>query len=77
MTPFAEGRDRARIAGEIDRYNAINREEAARAGANYVDITPISRGGDPALVAEDKLHPSAKQYTEWVKLIAPVARSRS
>jgi lysophospholipase L1-like esterase len=77
VTPFAEGRDRAKIASEIDRYNAINREEAARAGAKYVDITPISRGGDPALVAEDKLHPSAKQYTEWVKLIAPVARSRS
>lgn len=77
VTPFAEGRDRAKIASEIDRYNAINRQEAARAGAKYVDITPISRGGDPALVADDKLHPSGKQYTEWVRLIAPVARSRS
>ena len=32
VTPFAEGRDRAKIASEIDRYNAINREEAMRAG---------------------------------------------
>jgi len=69
VTPFAEGRDRAKIATEIDRYNAINREEAARAGAKYVDITPISRGNDPALVAGDGLHPSGKQYTEWVKAI--------
>lgn len=70
VTPFAEGRDRAKIATEIDRYNAINREEAARAGAKYVDITPISRGNDPALVANDGLHPSGRQYAEWVKSIA-------
>jgi lysophospholipase L1-like esterase len=71
VTPFAEGRDRAKIAREIDQFNAINREEAARAGAKWVDITPVSRRSDPALVAADGLHPSGKQYTEWVKLIAP------
>lgn len=70
VTPFAEGRDRAKIAREIDQYNAINREEAQRAGAKYVDITPISRGNDASLVAGDGLHPSGKQYGEWVKLIA-------
>lgn len=74
VTPFAEGRDRAKIAREIDQFNAINREEAAKAGAKWVDITPISRGSDPALVAGDGLHPSGKQYTEWVKRIAPLAR---
>jgi lysophospholipase L1-like esterase len=74
VTPFAEGRDRAKIATEIDRYNAINREETAKAGARYVDITPVSRRKDPALVAGDGLHPSGKQYTEWVKLILPEAR---
>jgi lysophospholipase L1-like esterase len=74
VTPFAEGRDRAKIGAEIDRYNAINREESTRAGAKYVDITPISRGNDPTLVAGDGLHPSGKQYTEWVKRIATAAR---
>ena len=69
VTPFAEGRDRAKIAREIDQFNAINREEASRAGAKWVDITPISRRSDPALVAADGLHPSGKQYTEWVKAI--------
>jgi lysophospholipase L1-like esterase len=75
VTPFAEGRDRAAIAAALDRYNAINREEALRAGARYVDITPVSRRDDPSLVAEDKLHPSARQYSEWVRLILPEARS--
>ncbi len=69
VTPFAEGRDRAKIAREIDQYNAINQEEAQRARASYVHITTISRRPDPALVADDKLHPSAKQYSEWVKLM--------
>jgi len=73
VTPFAEGRDRAKIAREIDQFNAINREEAARAGAKWVDITPISRGNDPALVAGDGLHPTGKQYAEWVKAIAKVS----
>ena len=73
VTPFAEGRDRAQIAREIDRFNAIKREEAARAGAKWVDITPISRRHDPALVAADGLHPSGRQYAEWVKAIAPHA----
>jgi undecaprenyl-diphosphatase len=69
VTPFAEGRDRAKIAREIDQFNAINREEAKRAGAKWVDITPISRRDDRALVAGDGLHPSGKQYAEWVKAL--------
>jgi lysophospholipase L1-like esterase len=69
VTPFAEGRDRAKIAAEIDHYNTINREETMRAGAGYVDITPISRQPDASLVAGDGLHPSGKQYLQWVKAI--------
>ena len=75
VTPFAADRDRAKISAEIDRYNAVNREETAKAGARYVDITPISRRNDPSLVAGDGLHPSGKQYAEWVKLILPEARA--
>jgi lysophospholipase L1-like esterase len=30
VTPFAEGRDRAQIAAEIDAFNAVNREQSAR-----------------------------------------------
>jgi lysophospholipase L1-like esterase len=72
-TPFAEGRDRDKIGAEIDRYNAINREETAKAGARYVDITPISRRvpKEPALSAGDGLHPSSAMYREWVELAMP------
>jgi len=75
VTPFAEGRDRAKIASEIDRYNTVNREETSRAGARYVDITPISRGNDAGLVAGDGLHPSGRQYAAWVRSILPAARA--
>jgi lysophospholipase L1-like esterase len=76
-TPFAAGQDRAKIGAEIDRFNAICREETVRAGARYVDVTPISRQApkDAALVAEDGLHPSAKMYAEWVKLALPEAKA--
>lgn len=70
VTPFAEGRDRKNIAWEIDAFNAINFEETVRAGAQYVDVTPISREAvrDPSLVASDGLHPSGKMYAAWAHL---------
>ena len=72
VTPFAEGRDRARIAAGIDTFNAINREEAKKANARYVDVTPISRAG-AALVVADRLHPSAEMYTKLTAAILPHA----
>src|SRR5688572_22584734 len=41
-TPFAEGRDRAKIARELDAFNAAAREIAGKRGVAFVDITPIS-----------------------------------
>ena len=75
VTPFADGRDRARIAAEIDAYNAINREEAARAGARYVDVAPQTRaaGADPAFLVSDGLHPSGRSYAEWARLALAAA----
>lgn len=75
VTPFAEGRDRARIAAEIDVYNASAREEAVRAGAHWVDVTPQTRaaGADPAFLVSDGLHPSGRSYAEWARLALPAA----
>ena len=75
VTPFAWGRDTMQIAADIDAYNAINLEESKKAGAYYVDVTPISREAvsDPALIAGDGLHPSGKMYAEWAKLAQPIA----
>ena len=77
VTPFAANRDGARIAAEIDGYNAVNRDESARAGAAYVDVTPESREGatNRALLAGDGLHPSAVMYAAWARLALPGARA--
>lgn len=73
VTPFASGRDREKIAREIDQYNAINKEITLSKGIVWIDVTGVSRlaDQDPALIASDGLHPSGKMYTEWVKLALP------
>jgi lysophospholipase L1-like esterase len=68
VTPFAAGKDRAKIGTEIDWFNAINREETARAGARYVDVTPASREAHEAWTTADGLHPSRTQYRKWAEL---------
>lgn len=75
VTPFASGGDTAKIAREIDAFNAINFEETKYTNTNYFDITGISRKAkyDPDLIATDGLHPSAKMYSEWVDLMLPKA----
>ncbi len=77
VTPFAEGRDRAKIGHEIDAFNAVNRDEAAAVGAHYVDISAIGRRAarEPALIAADGLHPSGAMYAEWAHSVLPVAQS--
>lgn len=72
FTPFGQTRpDPARISRRLDDYNAVAEAIAAAYGVAWFDITPISRRGlaEPDLVADDQLHPSGRQYTEWVELI--------
>lgn len=78
VTPFAAGRDRAKIAAELDAYNALIRERCRLRGAGFVDIAPVSRarGAEPAMVASDGLHPSAQLYAWWAAQALPVARER-
>jgi lysophospholipase L1-like esterase len=71
-TPFAEGRDRAKIAAEIDAFNAAAKAECARRGVAFVDVTGISRERKE-LVAGDGLHPSAEQYAMWAEAALPSA----
>lgn len=76
VTPFAagQGAESARVAREIDQFNAANREIAERAGTHWIDVTAISREAGRDLLVEDGLHPSAAQYAMWVGNILPVAR---
>ncbi len=70
---YARDRD---ISAGLASFNAIIAEEAKQRGLSVVDIFPLSKqmGHDPTLVAADGLHPSAKAYAEWEKLIFPAAR---
>lgn len=77
VTPFAKGSDTAKIAREIDVFNAINKEITLQAGVTYIDITAISRDArtDGSLIATDGLHPSGKQYEKWALLLSPLMQA--
>jgi lysophospholipase L1-like esterase len=73
ITPFAEDRDRAAIAAEIDAFNAAARAEAGARGARWADVTPQSRTpGAAEQLVEDRLHPSAAAYEDWARRVLPV-----
>ena len=77
FTPFAAARgDTEPISQEIDAYNAINLEETKAVGAQYVDVTIISRMAldDFELITGDRLHPSGKMYAMWAERVLPIAR---
>lgn len=75
VTPFAVEKNPEKIAQELDEYNRISREIAARYGVKWVDITPRSRlaKDDPGLIASDGLHPSGKMYRDWATAVYPYA----
>lgn len=63
------------IAKGISRYNAIIEKEAGLRGLLVADIFPLSQTfcNQQEMFVEDGIHPSAKQYAQWEKLIFPVA----
>jgi acyl-CoA thioesterase-1 len=69
---YAHGRN---ISEGLTRFNQIVTEEAKKRRLPVVDVFPLSKkmGEDRSLVAKDGLHPSAKAYAEWEKIIFPVA----
>lgn len=75
VTPFAQGRDREKIAREIDEFNTVNLDESQKAGVAYIDVTEISRlaANTPELLATDGLHPSRLMYRQWVDVLYPLA----
>jgi lysophospholipase L1-like esterase len=63
-----------KISTDIDAFNAANRQITESYGVTYINVTEVSRRGlaMPELVAQDGLHPSAAQYKEWVRQLAPL-----
>src|SRR4029077_10420785 len=69
---YAHGRN---ISEGIASFNKIVLEESKKRSLRVADIFELSKkmGTDRSLVAADGLHPSAKEYAEWEKIIFPVA----
>ena len=73
VSPFAEGRNREKIAMEIDLFNSTKKEICEAKNVKFVDITPISRLAlnNSIFIAEDGLHFSGAMHQKWVdKIIA-------
>jgi len=59
------------IARGIERFNAIAREEAERAGGSWIDLFPLMREqARKRMIAPDGLHPSAEAYAGWASELA-------
>ena len=69
---YSGGRD---ISKGISEFNNIIIAEAKKRNLKTVDLFEVSKemGNDSSLVAADGLHPSAKEYGIWEKLILPIA----
>lgn len=65
------------IEAGIKGFNSVIIAEAAKRSIPVADVFPASQRSlqDASLVAQDGLHPSAKQYAEWVEVIFPLASS--
>ncbi|MBC6369084.1 SGNH/GDSL hydrolase family protein [Algoriphagus sp. AK58] len=73
VTPFAINRntDQAKVAREIDAYNAAKKTICDRYGVAFVEITKDYRkiGAQPDMVVEDQLHPSGLVYARWTEKV--------
>ncbi len=73
VTPFAQNSDTAEIRAQLEEFNAINYQISMAYNVGYINITPLTEEmkTNGSLVADDGLHPSALEYTQWVALLAP------
>ena len=72
VTPFAIGRDRHKIAAEIDAYNAVAKEIALGRNCHFIEITESTRHNVAlsGYLVGDELHPSGKEYSIWAQHLA-------
>jgi acyl-CoA thioesterase I len=76
VTPTGARYSRGRNISEgLTRFNEIINDEAKKRSLKVVDVFPTSKAmkTDSSLIATDGLHPSAREYAEWEKIIFAVA----
>lgn len=73
VTPFGIEKGEEKIRQELLVYDAIADSISSLYNIPFINITPISEKAkqDSTYIASDQLHPSGKQYKEWVDLILP------
>lgn len=76
VTTFGIEKGEEKIRQELLVYDAIADSISSLYNIPFINITPISEKAkqDPSYIASDQLHPSGKQYKEWVELILPKAK---
>ena len=64
------------IASDIDDFNTVLKNVASEYQIPVYDVNSISKKAytNKDLIALDELHPSAKQYTLWVRQLLPKVR---
>jgi lysophospholipase L1-like esterase len=67
FTPFGADK-KEQITQELAVFNALSKSICIEKGIDYFDVTTISlqAENDASYRANDNLHPSAAQYTDWV-----------
>lgn len=71
-TPYGQNSsNQSKVSGEIDSYNAFAQQYCLEKNIEFISITDITRMGlkNPALVAQDGLHPSELAYSLFVDRI--------
>jgi lysophospholipase L1-like esterase len=76
QTPYAAGRDQARIGREIDQFNTVAQAECQQLGVAFVDITPLTRAaaGYRKQFTTDGLHYTGLQMRIWAERALPVVK---
>jgi len=73
VTPFGMEKGEDKIRQELLIYDSIADSISSEFDIPFINITPVSEKAksDASYIASDQLHPSGKQYTEWVEVILP------
>ncbi|MDO8577165.1 MAG: SGNH/GDSL hydrolase family protein [Candidatus Daviesbacteria bacterium] len=72
-SPGSRGLQTQNISKLIEEYNQVIKDEAIKRGLKVADIYPVSQSMiDNDDYISDGLHPSAKGYEKWERVIFPV-----
>lgn len=68
LSEFAKDKKLKRVSSQLKRYNRFIKKMSQRYGVAFYPLQKLSKPlhEDKAMLAEDMLHPSGKQYKVWV-----------